>query len=891
LNVTVDPTRAFSPHDVRRFLSLVHEPGSVFELRIPKYGPYRSTASGYFNDLDAAIEAVRRWDGKANVYVTLNPASHTLLARAANRIIDRAANATADADIVRRHWLFLDIDAERASGISSTNEELQAATDVADALADHLRDGGWPEPVRAMSGNGEYLLYRLDLSNDAESTDLMQRVLEALAVRFDTNGAHIDRTVHNASRIIGLVGTLKVKGDPLPDRPHRRSTLTSVPHSQDCVTREQIESIAGPFEKPKLRIVGRSDALEALADLLQRRGIEFREQPPDANRITWYHVKQCPFHEDGRSFECGVGQALPDGRYAGKCFHPEGNGKGWSAWKAALGLNARRLSRKTAIVSPTEPDDEFRRTDAGNGELFANLYGDRVRYDHRRRRWLMWGGHHWTEDCDGEIRRLAKLAARHRYLTAAGVEDLNARAAVARFAIDSENRKRLDAVLVQAQTERPIADSGVAWNSDPLLLAVSNGIVDLRAGVLRPGEPTDKITLHVPVAFDPAAICHRWLRFLDEVFRGDAELIDFIQRAVGYSLTGITLEQCLFLCYGKGSNGKSVFLAVLRALAGEYAYNAPFSLFEMQGRGAIPNDVAALVSRRLVSSSETNEGARLNEARIKALTGCDPITARFLHGEFFTFDPVAKYWLAVNHKPKVADDSHGFWRRVRLIPFLRQFDEGKDADQGLTASLLEELPGIVAWAVRGALAWQERGIPAPAAVRSATETYRAESDPLAQFIDECCITGDSFAMPAAQGFKAYKAWCIDQGMSDRDMLGSTAFGTRMSAKFDKRHTKRGNAYDGVGLASDRPDEPEVKGWVKGCESDNDETEVFPLEHSLAGENPEIAFTTLHPSPDEEPTKCSTCFRTAQGRTESGTPVCGMHAAQVQREDRKFGRTR
>lgn len=547
-----------------------------------------------------------------------------------------------------------------------------------------------------------------------------------------------------------------------------------------------------------------------------------------------------------------------------------------SDWFDAGGTADELLQLAAAVPvcesSPADTDEaapDPPRTDAGNGELFASLYGDRVRYDHRRRHWLVWDGHCWVEDCDGQVRRLAKLAARHRYIAAPGIDDLNARSAVAKFAIQSENRQRLDAMLAQAQSEPPVSDPGSSWNGDPWLLGVTNGVLDLRSGLLRRGRHDDRITMRAGITFDAAASCARWMRFLDEVFRGDAELIDFIQRAVGYSLTGITSEQCMFLCYGKGANGKSVLLAVLRAIAGSYAYNAPFSLFEIHGRSAIPNDLAALVGRRLVTSSETNEGTRLNEARIKALTGCDPITARFLHGEFFTFDPLAKYWLAVNHKPTVADDSHGFWRRVQLIPFLRQFSE-EEADQHLVDSLLDELPGILAWAVEGAQEWCERGLGAPPAVRRATETYRIESDPLAAFIDQCCVEGDGLSVASSQAYKAYKGWAYEQGMGDREMLNSTLFGTRMSAKFERRHTKRGNAYDGVGLLSDRPESDEVKGSVKGSESEHAEDEVFALENHLAGDNTEKPFTTLHPFTTNIPERphCRRCLTETSPTTQS-----------------------
>ena len=380
--------------------------------------------------------------------------------------------------------------------------------------------------------------------------------------------------------------------------------------------------------------------------------------------------------------------------------------------------------------------------------------------------------------------------------------------------------------------------------------------------MLRRGHPDDRITEHSSVPFDPDGRCSRWLAFLDEVF-GDAEIIDYIQRAVGYSLTGDTREQCLFLCHGKGSNGKSVLLAILRALVGKYGHNAPFSLFEMHGRTTIPNDVAALAGRRLVTSSETNEGTRLNEARVKAMTGGDKMTARFLYGELFEFVPAAKFWLAVNHKPGVTDQSHGFWRRVRLIPFLRLF-EGPTDDKTLESKLRVELPGILAWAVRGTLEWHKRGLDAPAAVQQATQEYRNESDPLAQFIDEACVVGESFNVGATELFKAYEAWGSEQGFKDRERLTATKFGTQMRVRFERKHTNSGKRYVGIGLRADpgrmsaevtgwwEPAAPsegdieaEVTGRVTGCESDDRRNEETSLEVPVTREVVEKPVTTRH----------------------------------------------
>jgi putative DNA primase/helicase len=300
--------------------------------------------------------------------------------------------------------------------------------------------------------------------------------------------------------------------------------------------------------------------------------------------------------------------------------------------------------------------------------------------------------------------------------------------------------------------------------------------------------------MQAAVPFEPKAKYKRWLQFLGEIFEAD-ELVDFIQRAVGYSLTGITSEQCLFLLYGRGANGKGTFANTLKWALGDYAWNMPFATVEMRERAAIPNDVAALCARRFVVASETNDTTRLNESRIKALTGCDPITARFLHGEFFEFEPVAKFWLSVNHKPIVRDDSHGFWRRIRLILFLKSFP----VNSKLADELRAEGPGILAWAVRGCLLWKEKGLAAPPCVVEATDEYEKDSDPLAAFIDEACELRPSARVAGSELFTAYKECAARHGMTEKERMSSTMFGRKLGERFAKEHTKKGAIYEGIDL--------------------------------------------------------------------------------------------
>jgi putative DNA primase/helicase len=254
----------------------------------------------------------------------------------------------------------------------------------------------------------------------------------------------------------------------------------------------------------------------------------------------------------------------------------------------------------------------------------------------------------------------------------------------------------------------------------------------------------------------------------------------------------------VFLCYGEGANGKSTFLETLRAVFGEYARNLPFSAFELKARSNIPNDIATIPGRRLITAIETGDATRLNEARLKALTGCDTITARQLYKEHFEFRPAAKFWFAFNHKPRVADDSFGYWRRVRLIPFLRRFDESS-ADRQLLDKLRAEAPGILAWAVSGCLAWQAEGLGTPSVVKAATEAYREESDPLPDFLSEMCVVHSSARCEVGLLWSDFADWTRLNGERWPSM-DRQAFGERLHGRgFEKRRYGHNRTWHWFGV--------------------------------------------------------------------------------------------
>lgn len=315
-----------------------------------------------------------------------------------------------------------------------------------------------------------------------------------------------------------------------------------------------------------------------------------------------------------------------------------------------------------------------------------------------------------------------------------------------------------------AKSEPGVPVSADQLDAAPWVLNVLNGTLDLRTGQLRPHAREDLLTKLAPVAYDPGALCPTWEAFLSRILAGDVELIRFVQKVIGYSLTGSTQEQCLFILYGAGANGKSTLIQSISALLGDYARQTPTETLLVQRGDGVRNDLARLQGARFVSAVEVEGGRRLAEALVKQLTGGDTITARFLYGEHFEFQPMFKLWLAVNHRPVVQGTDHAIWRRIRLLPFTVTIPPAEQ-DKRLAEKLQAELAGILRWAVEGCQAWQREGLEPPAAVQRATGDYRAEMDVIAAFIRDCCVLGDKQEVSTSALYAEYVGWCTQVGES------------------------------------------------------------------------------------------------------------------------------
>ncbi|MFJ5707598.1 phage/plasmid primase, P4 family [Streptomyces sp. NPDC093105] len=365
---------------------------------------------------------------------------------------------------------------------------------------------------------------------------------------------------------------------------------------------------------------------------------------------------------------------------------------------------------------------------------------------------------------------------------------------------------RIDALMTELKSVPSVLVEAADFDNRPDLLAFRNGVVDLRTGRMRPHDMRDMLTYGLDLDYRPEATCPRWETFLAEIFPSMPDMPAYIQRLVGYGITGHVTEQSFAVMWGKGANGKSVLVDTLTAVFRAISKTTPFATFEAKSSGGIPNDIAALRGARLVMASEGESGAPMSEAILKRVTGKDMISARYLRREFFEFKPSFLLMLATNHKPKFKSQDEGLWRRVKLLPFLRYFAP-HERDTELDAKLLEEAEGIAAWAVRGAVDWYRGGLRDPQAITGASQEYRETSDQLAGFFPGVLEPADDdHVMNGNEAFNAYLEWCEAENLPAKERWTRRAFYDAMEERgIYRRKTMRGIALVGLREADVSPD--------------------------------------------------------------------------------------
>jgi putative DNA primase/helicase len=447
----------------------------------------------------------------------------------------------------------------------------------------------------------------------------------------------------------------------------------------------------------------------------------------------------------------------------------------------------------------------FRATDLKNSENFSIKYVGQLIYCQPWNNWLIYNEGKWEIESKRETQELAKRVILDYYKEASEMLDDRTRQNLIKEALKCESQRAIRAMI-------ELATSGIAavpddFDQDIYIFNLENGTMDLKTLEFREHRPEDMLTKIANVSYNPEADCPKWLAFLDKIFEGNEDLINYLQASLGYSLTGDIGEQCLFILYGPtGWNGKSTFISTTQEILGDYAISTPFETFLTRRGEHIPNDLARMRGARFVTAIEAGEGKNFNEELLKRLTGRDKITARFLRQEYFEFYPICKLWLATNHKPAVREFSPSFWGRIRLIPFKLTIPE-EERIPHYEETLLEEKEGIFNWILEGYKRWKEDRLRTPDEIKEATAEYKSSMDVVAEFIEGCCVESHREKITTKELYKAYKDWC---DVSGEKPVNKNTFGRRLTErgyKSIKIGHKNERGWLGIALKDEDADLP------------------------------------------------------------------------------------
>ena len=433
----------------------------------------------------------------------------------------------------------------------------------------------------------------------------------------------------------------------------------------------------------------------------------------------------------------------------------------WSIQKSinhrrhANGLPPQEFRLDSTTIPANYDVTKLHLTDTGLSELAARLCGDKVRYWPEATKWLQWDGRRYVTDMPGGMYPVVKGVHQELLNIAVKVEDTDKRSGILKELIKIEGYYKQQTIIKAMEVIPSLIVTTSELDQDPMLLTCLNGTLDLITGTLRPHDPADRITRIVSVEYDHTAECPLFEAFLNRIFGRNQNMTNYIQRFFGYCLTGRTDEQTMCFFYGTGANGKTTLLKLFLLLMADFAASAQADLLMLRNDNGASNDLARLRGTRLVAVNEVNEGAKLDEAKLKTLTGGDTVTARFLFQEYFEYVPQFKLVLIGNHKPTIKGRDFGIWRRIHLIPFAVTIPP-EERDPMLLEKLKGEVPGILAWAVRGCIEWQQGGLKAPEEVLAAVKEYRDSEDHFGSWLNDCCCRGENLWAKADDLLESFK---------------------------------------------------------------------------------------------------------------------------------------
>lgn len=658
------------------------------------------------------------------------------------------------------------------------------------------KHGKLPRTVTVLTGNGEHRYFR---GNGTAIKNSAGRLGEGLDIRGDGGYVVGPGSVHPSGRVYSFKEGRALNEAAIAKTPPWLLALVTSDRPRPPA-KTQVEV---PINKPR--------RLTAYMQAAQRRELERLSRAPNHQRN--HYLNRSAFR---------LGQLLPYGVLdEDGCTHKlsevardigleeseiiptirSGLSAGSRSPRLLTFLKSKIDNPAVAEQDSQTPDltielSKLHENDTDNAQRFALRWADRILYTPGKG-WLVFDGQRWKPDSFLHCMELAKRTARLIADEAQHLPDDQAKAVRRKFADSSLSKGSLERMIDLAKSLVMVDDNRL--DADPWLLNTITGTIDLRTGDRDDHDPRDLLTKIAPVAADRTAKCPQFKKFLKRVTGGDRALMKYIKKCAGYSLTGSTQEQVFFFCYGKsGSNGKSTLVNLMRDMLGDYSRHTPTeTLLTKQYDNNIPADLARLAGVRMVSAIEANFDRHLDEAKLKSMTGGEPITARFMRQDFFEFTPAFKLWLVANDMPRVRGTDTAFWRRVRVVPFEIQIPDS-EKDPELPEKLRQELPGILAWAVRGCKQWRAEGLIEPVAVRQASRRWLEAADHLKRFVADCIIVDPGNRLASSSLLNRYTNWCSKNGEQPLTIQKLNA-SLRDAHNFTHKQSKRGSEWVGLKL--------------------------------------------------------------------------------------------